>query len=128
MKILFTGASSFTGLHFVNSLTAAGHELICPRRRPVEQYEGLRRQRVNQLLSLSDREGVGVRGSSLESGRPLFPIASFGSDAFLQLIRDHGPLDLLCHHAADVTNYKSPDFDPLRSLENNTAYLCNILS
>jgi nucleoside-diphosphate-sugar epimerase len=55
-------------------------------------------------------------------------VASFGSEAFLKVIHDHAPVDLLCHHAADVTNYKSPEFDPLRALENNTANLLDVLS
>ena len=32
MKILFTGASSFTGYWFVKTLAEAGHEVICPLR------------------------------------------------------------------------------------------------
>ena len=35
---------------------------------------------------------------------------AFGDDRFLELCRDGG-FDLLCHHAADVTDYRSPDFD-----------------
>src|SRR5256885_1621227 len=119
MKILFTGASSFTGLHFVQALAAAGHELICPLRRPLEQYEGLRRQRVELLK--------GGRWM-LPERQPRLPLASFGSDTFLNLFREHAPIDLLCHHAADVTNYKSADFDPLRALENNTSNLGNVLA
>ena len=30
MKILFTGASSFTGFWFVKTLAATGHEIFCP--------------------------------------------------------------------------------------------------
>ena len=132
MRILFTGASSFTGLYFVKALTEAGHAVICPLRRPIEQYEGLRRQRLNQLLSVcrsslstAAGERVGVRGSSPGT---FFPIAAFGSESFLKLIRDRAPFDLVCHHGADVTNYKSPDFDPLRALENNTHNLPNVLT
>jgi nucleoside-diphosphate-sugar epimerase len=43
-------------------------------------------------------------------------------------VRDLGPFDLLCHHAAEVTNYKSADFDPVRALENNTRNLPAVLS
>ena len=51
MKILFTGASSFTGYWFVKALAEAGHEVTviftkdCP-----ESYEGIRRARVKRLL------------------------------------------------------------------------------
>src|SRR5712691_10423146 len=115
MRILFTGASSFTGVHFVQALAAVGHKLVCPVRRPIEEYEGLRRRRVELLLGMA----------SLSSAR--LPVACFGSDDFLKLIREEPPLDLLCHHAADVTNYKNLDFDPLRALENNTHNLRNVL-
>src|SRR5262249_10438890 len=35
--------------------------------------------------------------------------------------------DLLCHHGADVTNYKSPDFDVAAALRNNTHNLPVVL-
>lgn len=46
----------------------------------------------------------------------------------MELLKAQGPWDLLCHHAADVTNYKSPDFDPVAALANNTRNLRAILS
>jgi UDP-glucose 4-epimerase len=119
MRILFTGASSFSGFTFVRNLAAVGHELICPLLRPIEQYEGVRRQRVELLHAP-------VSPSSTRP--PLFTTAPFGSDPFLKLIRDNAPIDLLCHHAADATNYKSLDFDTLRALENNTRNLSNVLA
>jgi len=118
MRILFTGASSFTGFHFVNALLSAGHEVICPLRRPLEEYEGLRRKRVELLEGKARLSSAGGKLSA----------ASFGSEHFLRIMRDFGPFDLLCHHAADVTNYKSPDFDPLRALENNVCNLGNVLA
>ena len=51
---------------------------------------------------------------------------SFGDLAFLALIRE-GNWDLLCHHAADVTDYKSPDFDVVAALQNNTRNLPAVL-
>ena len=35
--------------------------------------------------------------------------------------------DLLCHHAADAANYKSPDFDVAAAVENNTRRLPLVL-
>jgi nucleoside-diphosphate-sugar epimerase len=96
MKILFTGGSSFTGFWFIRELARAGHEVVATFRRKADEYpDAVRQQRVK------------LAG---ESCRAVFG-ASFGDDAFLKLIRESGPFDLLCHHAADVTNYKSPDFD-----------------
>jgi len=112
MRILFTGASSFTGFHFVNALAAAGHQVICPLRGTIAAYHGIRRARVERLQPVARLvEGI-----------------TFGAKAFLQLVHESGPLDLLCHHAADVANYKSPDFDPIRALENNTNALPAVLS
>ena len=99
MKILFTGASSFTGYWLVKALAAAGHEVICPITKPLASYTDVRRQRLELLQSCCR----------------LAPGASFGSDAFLQLARGES-FDQLCHHAADVTNYKSPDFNVLSTL------------
>lgn len=112
MKILFTGASSFTGYWFVKTLAAAGHELFCPLQGAPEGYDGVRQRRVEQLRTLCR----------------LTPAAPFGSENFLKLIRDAGPWDLLCHHGAYAVNYKSPDFDAQRALESNTLNLRDVLA
>jgi nucleoside-diphosphate-sugar epimerase len=111
MKILFTGASSFTGFWFVKTLAAAGHEIVCPVTGDLEHYADIRRQRVEQLKPL---------------GR-FVPHAPFGSENFLKAIRDNR-FDLLCHHAAEVRNYKSPDFDASRALHHNTLELRAVLA
>jgi nucleoside-diphosphate-sugar epimerase len=106
MKILFTGASSFTGFWFVKTLAAAGHEIVCPVTGDLVDYAELRLWRVEQLKSVCR----------------FVPQAPFGSEIFLKIIRENR-FDLLCHHAAEVRNYKSPDFDALRALQNNTLNL-----
>jgi UDP-glucose 4-epimerase len=111
MKILFTGASSFTGMWFVKELAAAGHHITAAFPRTQGEYEGLRRERVNQVLQWC---------------KPVFS-CPFGSPDFLKII-DQEPLwDLLCHHGADVTDYKSPDFDYAKALANNTKNLRKVL-
>jgi nucleoside-diphosphate-sugar epimerase len=77
-----------------------------------ESYEGIRAQRVGLLTPLCRFESN----------------CSFGSDRFLGLIRDRGPWDLLCHHAADSTDYKSADFDLFRALANNAARIGEVLA
>lgn len=112
MKILFTGASSFTGCWMARQLAVAGHQVTATfRRKPAEYDEGLRRQRAELVL---------------DSCRPVYG-CSFGDDAFLSVIREAGPWDLLCHHAADVTNYKSPDFDVVAAVGNNAHRLTAVL-
>jgi UDP-glucose 4-epimerase len=112
MKILLTGVSSFTGYWFVKSLVEAGHEVVCPITGGLERYEGVRKQRIAQLHSLCR----------------LVPNAPFGTDAFLELIRTGAPWDLLCHHGAEVANYRSPDFDAQRSLQITTLNLRAVLT
>ena len=112
MKILFTGASSFTGYWFVRELAAAGHEVVATfRLRPDSYPDELRRKRVAGLVGLC---------------RPVVGCA-FGDEAFVEMIGSNGPWDMLCHHAADVTNYKSPDFDVGAALANNTRSLPRVL-
>jgi len=110
MKILFTGASSLTGMWFVKALVEAGHEVTVPLRGSLESYAGLRQQRIAQVEPLAK-----IRAS-----------CPFGSEAFLKVIQE-GNWDCLCHHAADVTNYKSSDFDPAAALANNTHQLKKVL-
>ncbi|AMV40847.1 dTDP-4-dehydrorhamnose 3,5-epimerase (plasmid) [Planctomyces sp. SH-PL62] len=80
MKILFTGASSFTGFGLVRELSAAGHQVTAVLRSKPEGYpDEVRRQRARRLL---------------ECCTPAFG-PSFGDDAFLGLLRDGG-FDVLC--------------------------------
>jgi len=111
MRILFTGASSFTGLAFVKALAGAGHEVVCPLTGGLDRYTGVRQQRVEQLKPLAR----------------LPPNAPFGSEAFLTLVHE-GNWDLLCHHAAEVTNYRSPQFDAFEALRKNTLNLSSVLA
>ena len=111
MKVLFTGASSFTGFWFVQELAIAGHEVTAIFRRTAEEYsDSVRRQRV-MLAS--------------QASRPIFG-CSFGDEQFLRLIAEGG-WDVLCHHGADVTNYKSLSFDAIAALRNNAFNLPAVL-
>src|SRR5688572_226862 len=112
MRILFTGASSFTGYWFVRELAAAGHEVVATFRRQRSEYaDPLRAARVDLVT---------------RSCRPVYGCA-FGDAEFHRIVREQGPWDLLCHHAADVSNYKSPDFDVAGALRNNTNGLPAVL-
>ncbi len=111
MKILFTGASSFTGFWFVQALAAAGHEIVCPVTKDLTDYSGTRGRRIELLQPLCR----------------LVPHAAFGSEIFLKLARAEN-FDQLCHHAADVTDYKSQDFDAQAALRNNTHNLPAVLA
>jgi UDP-glucose 4-epimerase len=104
MRILFTGGSSFTGYWLVRELTSAGHEVVTILRGRRDAYEGLRRIRVDALQ---------------ETGATLVEACAFGDETFLALVEEGG-WDLLCHHAAEATNYKDPGFDAIGALAGNT--------
>ncbi len=99
IRVLFTGASSFTGAWFVTALAAAGAEVVAPCRGGGPDAAGApdRRQRLARV-----------------AGRcRLVPDAAFGSPAFLGLVRAAGPFDLLCHHGAKAGDHRDPGLDPL---------------
>lgn len=109
MKILFTGGSSFTGMWFINELSEQGHKVTATLLSNKKEYQGIRKKRVEKLKT-----------------RTLLEKCSFGSDSFLQLIKENN-FDLLCHHAADVVDYKSPKFNYTRAVANNTHNLEKVL-
>lgn len=110
MRILLTGASSFTGMWFAETLAKLGHEVTAPIRKPLADYQDLRKKRIDRIASSCT----------------LIENCSYGSDTFLQLIKEQ-PFDLFCHHAADVTDYKSPNFNPVAALSNNTGPIRTVL-
>lgn len=111
MKILLTGASSFTGMWFARELAHAGHEVVATFQRTHDAYaDELRRARVSKVLEVC---------------RGVFGL-SFGDEAFLALAGQE-PWDLFCHHAADVTSYKSPDFDVVSAVGNNTRNIAAVV-
>jgi len=111
MKILFTGGSSFTGFWFVKELALAGHDVVASFRRQLQEYpDDLRRERTTALTEIC---------------QPIFGV-SFGDERFLQLIKERN-WDLLCHHAAEASNYKSAEFDVAAAVENNTYRLPLVL-
>jgi UDP-glucose 4-epimerase len=111
VRVLFTGGSSFTGSWFVRELAAAGHQVTATfRQRPEAYADPLRKARVLRAAAVS---------------RPEYGV-SFGDERFLALARQE-PWDLLAHHGADVTNYRSPDFDAAAALQQNIRSLPSVL-
>jgi UDP-glucose 4-epimerase len=68
-----------------------------------DSYQGPRAERVHTLEGLVD---------------PLWGV-SFGDERFLDLVSSQG-FDLLCHHAAEMTDYRSWSFDALAATAANT--------
>ena len=113
MNILFTGGSSFTGYWFIRELAAAGHRVIATfTQSSTDDYEGVRRRRVERLADMCT---------------PAFD-CRFGNEKFIALIEKEDEWGLLCHHAAELKNYKSPNFDVHEALNNNTNNLPGVLT
>jgi nucleoside-diphosphate-sugar epimerase len=110
MRALLTGASSFSGLWFARKLREAGIDVVAPLRGTLSAYAGLRGLRVGKLGEFAE----------------IVPDCPFGSPAFLDLARAQ-KFDALCHHAARVTDYRSPDFDVLTALDENTKNILAVL-
>lgn len=110
MRALLTGASSFSGLWFARKLQEAGIDVVAPLRGTPSAYAGLRGQRVRKLAEFAE----------------IVPDCPFGSAAFLDLMRAQ-KFDVLCHHAARVTDYRSPDFDVVTALAENTKNVLAVL-
>ena len=112
MKLLFTGPSSFTGFWFVRELVAAGHEVVAVFRREFEDYTEAPRAARVALLRERCRCHWGI---------------SFGDERFLRLVESEGEWDVLCHHAAEVGDYRSPDFDVMGAVASNTREAARVL-
>lgn len=109
MKVLLTGASSFTGYHFASAMAAAGHEMTCVFTGQEPDYSGIRGLRVKGLLAVA-KPAFGVR---------------FGDDTYLGLVASGG-FQLLCCHGAYMDNYRSPDFDFERAISQDTQNLAKV--
>jgi len=110
MRILLTGASSFTGAHFAQALAHAGHQVTGTFRGARDSYQGLRLSRIEQLAGVVD----------------MVWDTSFGDDSFVDLITA-SHFDVLCHHGAEMTDYRSWDYDALAASASNTRGARNVL-
>lgn len=111
MRVLLSGASSFTGYWFCRQLLERGHQVqALLQRESLESYSGTRKARVEKLHSLTECS---------------FSI-SFGSESFCELVRSDG-WDIYCHHGFRVENYRSDDFDVLAAVADNTRNLKSTL-
>lgn len=110
MKVLLTGASSFSGLWFAEKLAAAGVEVVAPLRADPSSYAGVRARRVQRLRRVAE----------------IVPNVVFGADGFLELASGRS-FDALCHHAAEVGDYRSADFDVAGAVAANARNFPRVL-
>lgn len=110
MKVLLTGASSFSGMWFAEKLAASGAHVVAPLRGTSELYSGVRASRVQRLMNFAE----------------IVPGYALGDEQFMELIASQS-FDALCHHAAHVTDYRSQDFDVVGAVAANTRNIRDIL-
>lgn len=111
MRVLLTGASSFSGLWLVRALVAAGAEVTAVARGHPGSYDPLRRLRIERVARLA-------------STRFELP---FGGAGFLELVATAGPFDVLCLHHAEVGDFRRRDYDALDAARANTANIETVL-
>jgi len=107
MKILLTGASSFTGFWFTRALAERGHSVYATFQGSRDSYDAGRKRRIDALP---------------RSVKCLWE-TSLGSERLLETAVSEGDWDLVCLHGAYVTGYRDPDFDTVGAVRNNTAGL-----
>jgi nucleoside-diphosphate-sugar epimerase len=102
VRVLFTGASSFTGMWFVAKLADRGHEVLASFRGDRSDYQGIRARRVTLVEQTAEARYR----------------VTFGDARFMELLENG--FDVLCHHGATVADYRSPNFDVVAALAANT--------
>lgn len=111
MRVLLTGASSFTGAWIAKALAAAGAEVTAVCRGRPEHYAPARRARIEAVAEVA----------AVVFDRP------FGSAGFLQLVQHALPFDVLCLHHAEVGDFRRPDFEPIDAARSDTLGLDAVL-
>ena len=108
MKILLTGASSFTGMHIVEALLEKGHDVYCTT--TTMTRNSLSASRLNRL----------------KNAVSIIDDCPFGSARFLDVISKIS-FDIFWHHGAWTQEYRSWDFDLHAAIQSNTFNIHQIL-
>ncbi|MBS1986158.1 MAG: NAD(P)-dependent oxidoreductase, partial [Bdellovibrionales bacterium] len=99
MRVLLTGATSFTGAHIARALVDAGHEVTASLTGRLVNYSDLLVQRRRELAKVSD----------------WVEEAPFGSPNLLAALQKK-KFDVFINHGADIRGYRKADFDYLASV------------
>ena len=114
MRILLTGASSFTGYWFARTLLDQGHEVVATFTGPASSYRG------------SDSRGL--RYLRLAQLCECVHETRFGDARFLRLLNAGTSFERVCHHGAQVSDYRCADYDVLAAVQANTRSLAQVLT
>lgn len=108
--ILLTGASAFSGLWIAEALAADGHHVLAPLFRGQDAYAGIRRERVNRLGQIAE----------------VVFAAPVATPRFYDLIGSRRP-SVMAHHAAQISNYRELDYDPVDGLVRNVEGMRDVI-
>lgn len=103
MKIIFTGAGSFTGYWIIKKLVEDGHTVYPLFEEASGVSSGARGERIKRLSEITEC---------------FFGINYSKSEFFEFLSRLEGA-DAFCQHFFDTKDYKSPDYDMMSALRNS---------
>lgn len=99
-RVTVTGASSFVGCHLAAAFAAAGNDVTAIHFRAADEYEPLRRARLDHAASKSRLYQLDLRDH----------------EAAARYVATAKP-DLWIHHIGYTENYTRPDFDWIDALE-----------
>jgi nucleoside-diphosphate-sugar epimerase len=102
MRVLLTGASSFSGMWIAQALAKAGHEVVAIARAG-SYADPLRQARMDRVAAIAQ----------------IVTDAPFGSERFIDVLKD-GRFDAVGLHGAEVGDYKSPTYDMPAAVASNT--------
>jgi UDP-glucose 4-epimerase len=113
MKLLFLGASSFTGYHFVKKISETNqYKIYCTLTKNLNQYDSIRLRRIK----------------SLNKKKNIFFIRNikFGDKKFMHLIKKNS-FNILCMHHAETLNYNDDKkFNFKKSIKKNVKNINNV--
>lgn len=102
MRVLLTGASSFSGMWIAQALAKAGHEVVAIARGGT-YADPLRQARMDRVAAVAK----------------IVTDAPFGSARFIEVL-SAGRFDAIGLHGAEVGDYKSPTYDMPAAVAANT--------
>jgi UDP-glucose 4-epimerase len=96
---------------FAEAFARRGHDVSAVGRGGKDGYSGLKGERLARIADCCRT----------------FWDAPFGSSRFLEIVAEEGPFDILCHHGAEATDYRSEVFDCAGAVAANTRSLQAVL-
>jgi len=115
MKLLFLGASSFTGYHFVNKISEKKKVIIyCTLTKNINQYKSIRLKRIKEL--------------NKKKNIIFIKKTKFGDKSFINLLSKN-KFDTICFHHASTKDYNDDSkFKLSKSLEQNMSNINKVFN